>query len=372
MSIKVLIIEESSYQRILFSEMLLSQKEIDVVNMVKKIDRAIESFETHHPDVLILDFESFDLDNLATLQSIMDNIPIPKIILISPKSESPELKQLLSKAFDIIVKPPGIWEEELPKIKKELITKVKLASKSKLGQFINNTGLNNKNLFIHQSQKIRTQKKLEIEKPKYNKVKIFDKPFQKIENTVIVMGASVGGPKTLEDILEKIPKDFLIPILVVQHLDHFFIRQFTIRLKQRCSLKVVIGKNAEKIRPGIIYIAPGDKHMEIINMNGKASIRIYDGELVNFCRPSVDVLFYSAAQVYKNKTLGILLTGMGKDGVDGLKVIKQEGGQTIAESEETSVLYGMPKVAAMAGAADFIVPNYRIKEYMIRFAKKHN
>ena len=124
------------------------------------------------------------------------------------------------------------------------------------------------------------------------------------------------------------------------------------------------------IQPGIIYLSPGGIHMEIIVINDKPSMRIFEGERVNYCRPSVDVLFYSAARVYKNHTLGILLTGMGRDGVNGLLAIKSMGGITIAESEETSILYGMPKVAKESNAADYIVPNYEIVNYMINFAKK--
>ena len=132
-------------------------------------------------------------------------------------------------------------------------------------------------------------------------------------------------------------------------------------------MNVKIGLNYEEILPGIIYFSPGDKHMQVTVKNEKPCVRTFEGEPVNFCRPSVDVLFYSTARIYKEKTLGILLTGMGRDGVDGLHAIKSKGGKTIAESEETSVLYGMPKVAAETGAADLIIPSYKIVEEMINF-----
>ena len=144
-------------------------------------------------------------------------------------------------------------------------------------------------------------------------------------------------------------------------------RQFVTSVRNICKLEVKIGLNYEEIQPGIIYFSPGDKHMQVTVKNSKTCIRTFEGEPVNFCRPSVDVLFYSTARVYKEKTLGILLTGMGKDGVNGLQAIKAEGGKTIAESEETSILYGMPKVAAETGAADLILPNYNIVDEMIKF-----
>ncbi|MBA7715483.1 Protein-glutamate methylesterase/protein-glutamine glutaminase [subsurface metagenome] len=144
-------------------------------------------------------------------------------------------------------------------------------------------------------------------------------------------------------------------------------RQFVMSLKDICKVNVKIGMNYEEINPGIIYLSPGDKHMQVTVKNNKPCIRTFEGEPVNFCRPSVDVLFYSTARVYKYKTLGILLTGMGSDGASGLMAIRQEGGKTIAESEETSILYGMPKVAAQTGAANLIIPNYKIVDEMIRF-----
>ena len=189
----------------------------------------------------------------------------------------------------------------------------------------------------------------------------------KIPTKVVVIGASVGGPKTLSTILSEIPGDYPAPILVVQHLSHLFIRQFATSLKSICKARVKIGMNYEEIKPGIIYISPGDKHMQVTVKNDKPCIRTFEGEPVNFCRPSVDVLFYSTARVYRENTLGILLTGMGKDGVEGLRAIKALGGTTIAESEETSILYGMPKVAAETGAAKLIIPNHQIINEMIRF-----
>lgn len=144
-------------------------------------------------------------------------------------------------------------------------------------------------------------------------------------------------------------------------------RQFVMALKEICKVNVKIGVNYEEINPGTIYFSPGDKHMQVTVKNKKPCIRTFEGEPVNFCRPSVDVLFYSTARVYKDKTLGILLTGMGSDGASGLMAIKQEGGKTIAESEETSILYGMPKVAAETGAANLIIPSYKIVNEIIKF-----
>jgi len=218
---------------------------------------------------------------------------------------------------------------------------------------------------------IRTQ--LKVEKKK-NEVFLDQSPIpiSNLETNAIVMGASVGGPKTIPAILKEIPKHFPSPIFVVQHMDHFFMRQFAITLRNKCKLDVIIPEDGEKIIPGIIYLSPGGKHMEIIVKNDKPCLRTFEGEPVNYCRPSVDVLFFSAARVYKENVLGILLTGMGRDGVAGLEAIKSVGGKTIAESQETSILYGMPKIAAETHAAEAIVPNYKVKDWMVQYAKRLN
>lgn len=377
MSVKVLLVQGSAYQRILFSNMLSSHKDIDVINVVRNGEEAFERILHDKPDVLVIDIGMPNLDNLNIFQDIIKNFSIPAIILISSdlKTEEIPLKALISKAFDLVIKPSGIWKEEIPKIKNEMIAKVLLASKSKIGKEKDETELGDKESIRKHSQLIKIEKKRKFEQTQHSRHEefFFDRSpvnIKSLETNVIVMGASVGGPRTIKAIIEKIPEDFPSPILIVQHMNHFFMRQFAVNLRDKCALKIKIGKNGELIQPGIIYLAQGDKHMQIIERNGKPYIRIFDGEPVNFCRPSVDVLFYSAARVYKNQTIGILLTGMGNDGVDGLKAIKQMGGKTISESVETAVLYGMPKVAAERGVSDFIVPNYLISNYMVKFAKK--
>ena len=377
MSIKVLIVEDSAYQRNLFSEMLSSQHNIEVIGAVKSGDEAIKTLEKTIPDVMVLNVGMAKLDDLNVFQRIIKNIQVPTILLTTsdPKTLEPSLRPLITKAFDLVVKPRGIWKDEMPKIKNELVNKVLAASKSDILRIDSKVRLLDKNLFIKQVQRIRSEKIEKIEQEKKAKYEdhLLDKTpiiIDKLETNVIVMGASVGGPRTLELILTKIPKNFPSPILVVQHMDHFFMRQFAMRLKDKCNLETKLGKNGELIKPGTIYISPGDKHMQIIGINGKPGIRTYEGEPVNYCRPSVDILFLSAVRVYKNNTIGVLLTGMGVDGVAGLKAIKAAGGKTIVESEETAILYGMPKAAVQSGVADLIVPNHRIKYLLVSYAKK--
>ena len=377
MSIKLLLIEGSAYQRILFSKMLSSYKSLNLIDVVRDGKSAVESILKQYPDLIVMDIETSKSNDTEYIQVIIKNHRIPIIFLIpyDHNMNDSSLRELTSKAFDLIVKPIGLWKEEIPKIEKELISKIILASKSKIDKIQKIKDPFNKGVIIEHHLNNNFENKSNLEKIHYERYEehFFDRSpinIKKLETNAIVMGASVGGPRTIKAIIEKIPEDFPSPIFIVQHMNHFFMRQFAVNLREKSLLQIKIGKNGEFIQPGVIYIAQGDKHMQIVERSGKPCIRIFDGEPVNFCRPSVDVLFYSAAQVYKKETIGILLTGMGADGVAGLKAIKEMGGKTISESAETAVLYGMPKIAAESGVADLIVPNYQIPNYMIKFAKK--
>jgi len=390
MSKKVFVISESAFRRNLIAEMISSHESILVSERARNEQETIDKIEKVNPDVLILDIELKDKEWLSPFNALINRFNIPTIILTdkNPKLTTHSTLPLISKSYDYIIKPEGVWREQLPKIRDQLIAKILMIDIPKSHKLDSKTRLINKSLFIQQSQQIRKKedvnkaKTIKSEKeirmaPSFN---IFDEPrleeyflelapvsFVKLTTKIIVIGASVGGPRTLRTILSEIPKNFPIPILVVQHLNHLFMRQFVVSLKNVCNINVKIGSNYEIIRAGNIYLSPGDKHMQVTVKNDEPCIRTFEGEPINYCRPSVDVLFYSCARVYKEKTLGILLTGMGRDGAAGLRAIKSNGGRTIAESEETSILYGMPKAAAEIGAADLIIPNYKIIDEIIRF-----
>lgn len=375
---KVLIASESAYRRTLLSEMLTSHKEIAITDIARNGEEAINIIENKHPDVLILDIEYKNKEWVTPFNLIIKQFHVPTIILtdIDPKNiDSLEIPLILN-SYDYIVKPKGVWKEVLPTIKDILISKVILTDNTKIHKLDSKARLLKKYVFITKSQKLRMRSKVhanEIVEPSVEHrsedyfLDLSPITITRVPTKIIVIGASVGGPRTLRTILSEVPRNFPAPVLVVQHLNHLFMRQFATSLKEICKVNVKIALNYEEIKSGTIYFAPGGKHMQIAVKNNKPCVRTFEGEFVNYCRPSVDVLFYSTARVYKEKTLGILLTGMGRDGVEGLRVIKSNGGKTIAESKETSVLYGMPKVAAETGVADLIVPNYRIVDEMIKF-----
>ena len=372
MTIRVLLAEDSAYQRKIVSEMLLSHNEITNVDIARNGREAIEKIEKLNPDVLILDLIMPEVDGLTAFKFLSEHYPIPTIIfsVSSPENLDDSVQALLLGALDFIVKPKGLWKDEFPKIQEKLISSVLYAAKIK-------KNYEKRNSLIRKS--INKQSIIELEAINEVKQPIKPKPLLppkipriRLTANLVVIGTSTGGPRTLKFILKKIPQDFPSPILIVQHLDPFFMKQLSKSLDQVCNIRVKIADDGESITPGNAYLSPGGRHMKVIAKNNKPYIRIFDDKPVNFCKPSIDVLFFSVAEIYKNHTLGILLTGLGEDGARGLEAIKISGGKTIAESEETSIIYGMPKAAVKRGAvaANMILPNYKINDYMIKFAKK--
>ena len=361
---KVLIAADSAFKRQAISGIISSYQNFVVVNISRNGVEAMKMIEKYNPDILIIDLPIIILEVLSGFKRLMKFSPTPTIFILdedlkASKTIETRIREIGFKDFDYVVKEKGMIKDVYSKMEEALITKI--INLSSLKTDIIKKKTLKKTIGTQQEEKKKQEEVVLVQTPI---------PVSKLETNAIVMGASVGGPKTLTSILKDIPKSFPSPIFVVQHMNHFFMRQFAITLRNACALDVKIPENGEIVIPGIIYLSPGGKHMEIIVINDRPCIRTFEGAPVNYCRPSVDVLFFSAARVYKEYVLGILLTGMGKDGVAGLEAIKTVGGKTIAESQETSVLYGMPKIAAETHAAVAIVPNYEVKDWMITFAKK--
>lgn len=374
MSIRVLLAEDSAYQRKIIAEMITSNEEIEVIDVAKNGREAIQKIGIHNPDVILLDLIMPEVDGLSVLKFLSEHYPIPTIIFTGLKLESLDdsVQALLLGAFDFIIKPSGYWAEEFPKFKEKLISSILYAGKIKKTYEKRNTLIKESinthfNLDIGEKQKVtrKNLKPITVEVPK-----IASSDINKLKSNIIVIGTSTGGPRTLKSILKKIPKDFPSPILMVQHLDAFFMKQLAKSLNDVCELEIKIPVNGEKIQPGKVYLSPGANHMQVVLRNNIPCIKIFKGKPVNYCMPSVDVLFFSAAEVYKQHTMGILLTGLGNDGAAGLDAIKSARGKTIAESEETCVVYGMPKAAVKIGAAKLVLANYEINDYMMKFGRK--
>lgn len=244
-------------------------------------------------------------------------------------------------AFDFNQKPFGNSIFKINRVKKELLDKIRHAWMLK----------NRKN-------------NIDIIKTSMKEGEIQDKAKGKIE--AVALGASTGGPRILYDVITNFPPDLQVPIFVVQHMPAGFTKAFAKRLDNNSNLKVVEAIDKEPIKPGMVYIAPGGYHMLVDSQK----IKLDTSPPIHGVKPAVDKLLKSAAQYYKNRFLCCIFTGMGKDGAEGVKVVKENGGFVIVQDESTSAIYGMPKAACKTGCVDMVLPDYKISGEIIKLVKQ--
>ena len=336
--IKVLVVDDSSLMRRMISEMLNSASNIKVIGTARDGLDAVEKTEKLCPDVVTMDVEMPKMDGLTALGYIMAKNPLPVVMLTAMDKIESDLavKSFDYGAVDFVSKPGKTISLNIDEVKHELISKVKAASSVNV----------KKMRFAHKRKKfIRS---------------MFIPPVT--DKKILVIGASTGGPHALSEIIPKLHRNFPLPVLIVQHMPKGFTKSFSEHLSWQGSISLKEAENNDTVRPGQAFIAPADYHM-LIN-HGK--IKLNRKPKVNSIRPSIDVTMKSAAENYGDKVIGVLLSGMGKDGAEGMKAIKRKGGVTIAQDELSSVVFGMPKVAIDMGVVDTIAPLSNVVEEIIR------
>lgn len=342
--IRVLVVDDSAFMRKMVGDMLNSEFDIEVVDVARNGEDAIEKVKKLNPDVITLDVEMPILNGLEALREIRKISGAQVIMLSSLTSEgsSITIDALRFGAFDFVQKPSGSISLDIEKVKNDLAEKIRYASatlkKSKM------TVKRETNLHIKPASRPNGANKLEA----------------------ILIGASTGGPRVLFDLITELPENLNLPVFVVQHMPAGFTKAFAERIDKSCKLKVQEASNKQHILPNNVYIAPGGYHMLVDNN----IIRLDQSPQIHGVRPAVDKLFISAAQSYKGKLLGCILTGMGRDGAEGIRSIKKAGGYCIAQDESTSTVYGMPKAAYETGCLDLVLPMDKICEEIIRAVKR--
>ena len=319
--IKVLVVDDSIMFRRLLIESLSEDKTLEIVAAVGNPYEARDAILQFHPDVMALDVEMPRMDGIEFLRRLMPQYPIPTVMVSA--LDSKVFDALAAGAVDFVNKPVGMNLEQAKKyLKKELAIKLKIASTVKVSQ--------------HKTIRGPIGKLANINKE---------------AGYVIAIGASTGGTEATLEVLKKFQKD--IPgIVIVQHMPPGFTAMYAKRLNDICQVAVKEAKTGDRILPGQVLIAPGDAHMKLVKMNGGFQVECVKGEKVSGHCPSVDVLFESVAKTAGRKAIGIILTGMGKDGADGLLAMRKAGARTIGQDEKSSVVYGMPKVAYEIGAVE--------------------
>ncbi|EJO70436.1 protein-glutamate methylesterase/protein-glutamine glutaminase [Leptospira kirschneri] len=339
--IQVFIIDDSAVVRQVLTQILNKDPEIEIIGFASDPIFAFEKLSSIWPDVFILDIEMPRMDGISFLKKIMSEKPTPVIICSSLAEKESETAVLAMKlgAVDVIEKPKIGLKNFLEESEILFIDSVRAASNARIK--IHSFQNDDSKFFENHKQS----------KADFSKINTTDK--------LIAIGTSTGGTQALEFILTQL--NVHCPgIVIVQHMPEKFTETFANRLNQICKIQIKEAKDGDRIQLGSAYIAPGNKHMEIFLSGAQFHIRVLDGPLVNRHRPSVDTLFHSVAKIAGKNAKGIIMTGMGNDGANGLLKMKQSGAHTIAQDETSCVVFGMPKEAILKGAVDSILPLSKI------------
>ncbi|MFH1081486.1 MAG: chemotaxis-specific protein-glutamate methyltransferase CheB [Pseudomonadota bacterium] len=346
--IKVLIVEDSAVVQELLTYILSSDPNIQVSGTVNNGEEAVKAVRDKRPDVVTMDVNMPKMDGFEATRIIMETTPTPIVIVSAswdPKEVEKSFRAIEAGALAAVRKPVGIAHPDYENQAKELIQTVKLMSEVKV---------------VGRRQKVRFKKDIPV-------ISSVSEPTPTITDIkAVAIGASTGGPPVIGAILSGLPKDFRVPLLIVQHIAPGFVQGFADWLANSCRFPVKIAEQGEAPLPGCAYVAPDGVHMGM-GINGK--IVLSNSESENSLRPSVSYLFRSVMEVFGKYSVGVLLTGMGKDGAYELKLMKEKGAVTIVQDKESCVVYGMPGEAVNLDAAQYVLSPPKITEFLAGLLK---
>lgn len=433
---RVLVVDDSAFMRKIVSDLITSDDQFEVVATAGNGLAAIEAVTKHKPDAVTMDLEMPEMNGLEALQRIMNECPVPVIMLsgISEENTRDTIKALHNGAFDFIRKPAIDGSVDINQVGEQLLDKLRIAvlvsraqskSKSEKKAAVSKSAnrMRSEGIpIVQQDSTLLTANVGEIKRqpkqpkkqpnmPMHTEQAVQQKPVaadllkssightlqpplaenetvklsaiadrnpllpvkgekrkgSTVFDSVVLIGTSTGGPRALHEVICTLPVDFVAPVLVVQHMPPNFTRSLAQRLDAFSAVKVTEAVQGERVVSGTVYIAPGGVHMELAKDRSGYYIKLTDDELRSGHRPSVDVMFESAASCNELRRHAVLMTGMGSDGAKGMKLLRDSGAlTTIAEAEETCVVYGMPRAAVELGASTDIVPLPRISSALVQ------
>jgi two-component system chemotaxis response regulator CheB len=343
--IRVLIVDDSALMRQILSAILGADPGIEVVGTAPDPLVAREKIKALNPDVMTLDVEMPRMDGLAFLEKVMTLRPMPVVMVSSLTERGAEvtMKALELGAVDVFCKPSDAAAGGFAAHAQELIDKVKAAAASHVRALGDRT-------------------------PRQAAPRLAVTTIYKSTDRLVAIGSSTGGVEALRDVILPLPPDSP-PIVITQHIPPRFSLSFAQRLDGLAAVRVKEAEDGERIVAGHVYIAPGDKHLAVKRSGAALITHVYDGPLVSGHKPSVDVLFHSVAEACGSNAVGVILTGMGRDGAEGMLKMRQAGASTLGEDENSCVVYGMPKAAFELGGVEKELPLSRIPEEILRLCR---
>lgn len=351
MKTKVLVVDDSALMRGLLTEMINTATDMEVVGAAPDAAVAREMIKSLNPDVLTLDVQMPKMDGLEFLERLMRLRPMP-VVMVSAYTQTGSdttLKALELGAFDFIGKPRADGQNSMEAYAEELVDKLRAAKGARLRKF------------VVPAPAVRPAATTSVATPMAS-------ARMGMSNKIIFLGASTGGTEAIKEFLMGIPAD-CPPILIVQHMPESFTASFAKRLDSLCAPRVIEAQGGEKVESGTVYIAPGHSHMQIRRASTGFVTELQASAPVNRHRPSVDVLFDSAAAIVSKQAVGVILTGMGKDGAQGLLRMRQAGAKTFGQDEASCVVYGMPREAFLVGAVEEQYPLEEISRKVLQAAR---
>ncbi|MBI4384341.1 MAG: chemotaxis response regulator protein-glutamate methylesterase [Nitrospinae bacterium] len=354
--IRVLIVDDAVVIRRIVSDVLAEDPEIEVAGVAANGRIALSKIPQVNPDLITLDVEMPEMNGLETLAEIRKIYPTLPVIMFSTLTErggAATLEALALGATDYVTKPANVGSVNLAKqrVRDELIQKIKIFCAKAVG--------------LKSPETLAPLvPKPSVARPVITIPKAALGIVQRVD--ILTIGVSTGGPNALADLMPVFPANFPVPIVIVQHMPPFFTKLLAERLSSKSSIKVMEGAAGAVLKPGGAWIAPGNYHMVLERKNNQVSLLTNQDPPENSCRPAVDVLFRSVARLYGPNCMGVVLTGMGQDGLIGSEHICDAGGRVWAQDEASSVVWGMPGFVARAGLAEKILPLNQIGQEIVR------
>ena len=364
---RILVVDDSSVMRSLLRSVIGTDARLEVAGTASDGASALRVMESLNPDLILLDVEMPVMDGLVTLKQMKARsrrTPVIMCSALTQRGARVTIEALASGASDYVAKPSGQPSREaaIQALAHDLVPKILALTASNPGMV---TGV---------APGFASQPVLRPSVPVFSGPPAILAP--NVPPAVVVIGVSTGGPAVLDVLLPALPANFPLPVLVVQHMPELFTRLLAERLDSRCPLRVAEASSGDAVRPGTVYIAKGDWHMEVVP--GAASspwqsastpqLRLTQEAPENHCRPAVDVLFRAAVAVYGPRVLAVVLTGMGSDGLAGCRLIREHNGTVLAQDQATSAVWGMPGAVAQAGLAHRVLPLHAIAPEILRLA----